>query len=172
VELTINNKIMAQRIFTQTFGVAGAIIEKDGKILLVKESQRKGIDAGKWNQPAGWIEVGESPIDAVKKEVEEESGYKFTPTYLIGIYSLDREDFLKHGGEVHHPIKLIFTGTISKERNQNLADDVSEAKWFTPEEIYNMGQETLRDIDIKQEVKDYFSGKKYPLELITHTIQK
>ncbi len=162
---------MTQRVFTQTFGVAGAIIEKEGKILLVKESQQKGIDAGKWNHPGGWIEVGENPIDAVKKEVEEESGYKFTPTYLIGIYSLDREDFLKHGQEIHHPIKLIFTGTISKERNENLADDVSEAKWFTPDEIENMDLNTLRDLDIKQMVKDYFSGIKYPLNLITHTIQ-
>jgi len=163
---------MTKRVFTQTFGVAGAIIEKDGKILLVKESQRKGIDAGKWNHPAGWIEVGESPIDAVKKEVEEESGFKFTPTRLIGIYSLDREDFLKYGEEVHHPIKLIFTGTISEERTGNLADDISEAKWFAPEEIYNMDSNTLRDSDIKQIVKDYFSGKKYPLDIIAHTIQK
>lgn len=163
---------MAKRVFTQTFGVAGAIIEEDGRILLVKESQKKRIDAGKWNQPAGWIEVGESPIEAVKKEVEEETGYKFTPTHLIGIYSLDREDFLKHGEEVHHPIKLIFMGTISEEQGSNLADDVVEAKWFTPEEIYNMDSETLRDVDIKQIVKDYFSGKKYPLDIITHTIQK
>lgn len=163
---------MAKRVFTQTFGVAGAIIEKDGKILLVKEAPRKGIDAGKWNHPAGWIEVGESPIEAVKKEVEEETGYKFTPTYLIGVYSLDREDFLKHGEEIHHPIKLVFTGTISEERNEDLADDVSDAKWFAPEEIYNMDSETLRDADIKQVVKDYFAGKKYPLDIITHTIQK
>jgi hypothetical protein len=30
---------MAERVFTQTFGVVGAIIEKDGKILLVKETK-------------------------------------------------------------------------------------------------------------------------------------
>ncbi len=164
---------MAQRVFTQTFGVAGAIIEKEGKILLVKESQRKGIDAGKWNHPVGWIEVGEDPIDAVKREVEEESGFKFTPAHLIGVYSLDREDFLKHGEEVHHPIKLIFTGAISESKeNNNLADDVSEVKWFTPDEIYNMDSDTLRDADIKQIVKDYFSGKRYPLDIIAHTVQK
>jgi hypothetical protein len=29
----------------------------------------------------------------------------------------------------------------------------------------------LRDLDIKQMVKDYFSGNKYPLDLLTHTIQ-
>ena len=32
---------MSKRIFTQTFGVAGAIIEKDGKVLLVKEGEDK-----------------------------------------------------------------------------------------------------------------------------------
>ncbi|MDP3882911.1 MAG: NUDIX domain-containing protein [Candidatus Staskawiczbacteria bacterium] len=163
---------MAKRVFTQTFGVAGAIIEKDRKILLVKEAPRKGIDAGKWNHPAGWIEVGESPIEAVKKEVEEETGYKFMPSYLIGVYSLDRQDFIRYGEEEHHPIKLIFTGSISEERNESLANDVTEARWFTPEEIYDMDSDILRDIDIKQIIKDYFAGKKYPLEIITHTIQK
>jgi len=163
---------MAKRVFTQTFGVAGAIIEKDGKFLLVKESQKKHFDAGKWNHPAGWIEVGENPIEAVKKEVEEETGYTFTPTHVLGIYSLVREDVLEITGEVHHPIKIIFLGTISKDRKKDLADDVSGMQWFTPEEIQKMNQNTLRDLDIKKMIKDYSSGKRYPLEIIGHTISK
>ena len=46
-----------QRVFTQTFGVVGALLVRDGKILLVKEAGK--MDNGKWNQPAGWPEVGE-----------------------------------------------------------------------------------------------------------------
>lgn len=56
---------MAQRVFTQTFGVVGAIIEKNGKILLVKET-KKGCK-GKWSYPAGWIDIGENVIDAAKR---------------------------------------------------------------------------------------------------------
>ncbi len=47
---------MSNRVFTQTFGAVGTILEGDGKILLVKEAG--GRDKGKWSHPAGWIDVG------------------------------------------------------------------------------------------------------------------
>ncbi len=156
-----------KRVFTQTFGVVGAIIEKNGKILLVKEA-KKGTDIGKWNHPAGWIEVGEDLIEGVKREVKEEAGLDFTPTHILGIYSLAREDLQP----IHHPIKIIFLGDVSEKETEELSDDVSEKKWFKPEEIEKMDSNTLRDLDIKKMVKDYFSGKRYPLELLTHTISK
>jgi len=160
------------RIFTQTFGVTGAIIEKEGKILLVKESEIQGSDAGKWNHPAGWIEVGESPIESVKKEVKEETGYQFTPENVLGIYSLLRKDFLRAGEEVRHPIKVIFTGAISEKKIRELADDISEIRWFKPKEIEEMNAHTLRDLDIKKMVRDYFKGQRYPLDIITHTVSE
>jgi ADP-ribose pyrophosphatase YjhB (NUDIX family) len=162
-----------KRVYTQTFGVAGAIIERNGKILLVKEAMntnKSDTAKGKWNHPAGWIDIGENPIDAAKREVEEETGFKFTPTHILGIYSLVRKDLVKIGEKLKHPIKIIFTGIISEKENNNLSGDISEKKWFTPEEIDNMDEKILRDLDIKKMVKDYFSGKRYPLDTITHTI--
>lgn len=159
------------KVYTQTFGVVGAIIEKDGKILLVKESGKKRADAGKWNHPAGWLEVGENPIDGAKREVQEETGHEFTPTNVLGIYSFVVKAS-KVQKETHHPIKIIFLGKISDEKIRELEDDVSETKWFTPEEIQNMDAATLRDVDIKTMVKDYFAGKKYSLELLTHTVSE
>jgi len=154
-----------KRVFTQTFGVVGALIERDGRVLLVKET--KETVKGKWSHPAGWLEVGENPIDAVKREVKEESGFDFEPENILGVYSLLKPE----AGVIHHAIKLIYIGTISDREVAELADDVSETKWFTPDEIEKMDSKTLRDLDIKQMVKDYFSGIKYPLSLITHIIQ-
>lgn len=161
-----------ERVFTQTFGVAGALLIKDGKILLVKESGKKGADNGKWSHPAGWINVGEEVIAAAKREVEEETGYDFNPSYLLGIYSLVRKDLGKELGSSPHAIKFIFLGDISDEPTKELYDDISETKWFTPKEIEMMDILTLRDLDIKQMVKDYFSGRKYPLEVIRHAERK
>ena len=161
---------MSKRDFSQTFGVVGAIIEKEGRILLVKETKEIAKDL--WNHPAGWIELGENPLDAVKREVKEETGYDFTPTHIIGIYSFYKKHLKEKFDITPHPIKIIFTGKISENSTNELAKDVSENKWFLPEEIYQMDKDTLRDIDIKQVVKDYFSGKKYPLELLTHIISE
>jgi len=154
------------RDYSQTFGVIGALIERDGKILLVKET--KATARGKWSHPAGWLEVGEDALEAVKREVKEETGFDFEPKSILGIYLLVKNE----AGVIHHPVKIIFLGDISDKETTEFADDVSETKWFTPEEIENMDLNTLRDVDIKTMVKDYFSNKKYPLNLLIHTIQK
>ena len=159
---------LPERVFTQVFGVVGAIIERDGKILLIKEAE--SFAEGKWNHPAGWIDVGENPIKAAEREVIEETGFHFTATNILGIYSLVK--IKTEGDFTRHPLKLIFIGKISEKEVKKIEEDVTETKWFTPEEIENMDENTLRDIDIKIMVKDYFAGKKYPLELLTHTIQK
>lgn len=156
--------------FDTVFGVAGALIEKGGKFLLVKESD--GPDVGKWNTPAGRIDVGESPIESAKREVQEETGFSFTPRYLLGVYSLVRLDIKeKMNGTIVHPVKFIFIGNISKLQISGVQDDISEIKWFTPEEIQNMSKDELRDLDIKTMVDSYLGGVKYPLELIKHTIR-
>jgi|GEM_PF-416754 len=159
-----------QRVFTQTFGVVGAIIEKEGRVLLVRENQPGNPDDKKWNHPAGWIDAGENPIDGVKREVKEETGFEFEPTRLIGVYSLVRKDLACFWGAAPHPIKIIFSGKIGNYSEDNLLGDTSEAKWFLPEEIYGMDQAVLREADIKRIVRDYFSGKSYPLDIVTHTV--
>lgn len=67
------------RCFTQPFVVVGAIIEKNGKFLLVREGLTDRPDYGKWNQPAGWLDLGEDPIAGAKREVEEETDLHLLP---------------------------------------------------------------------------------------------
>jgi 8-oxo-dGTP pyrophosphatase MutT (NUDIX family) len=160
---------MAKRVFTQTFGVAGAIIEKEGKILLVKELEEKAKNL--WNHPAGWIEIGNNPIEVVKKEVKEETGFNFEPQCIIGIYSLFKTNLKEKFGIMPHGIKIIFSGEISQESEGHLTEEIAETQWFKPDEIYQMDIQTLRDMDIKIIIRDYFEGKRYPLDLITHTKQ-
>jgi ADP-ribose pyrophosphatase YjhB (NUDIX family) len=159
-----------KRVFTQTFGVVGAIIERDGKILMVKEAKERAKN--QWNHPAGWIDLGENPLDSVKREVKDETGYDFEPEQILGVYSLYKLNLKEKFNIAPHPIKIIFTGKISENATGKLEDDVSETKWFSPEEIYKMDKKSLRDIDIKQMIKDYFAGKAYPLELLTHTLSE
>ena len=159
---------MIKRVFTQVFAVVGAILEKDGKVLLVRENKTSA--RGLWNQPAGWPDVGEDLIASVRREVKEETGFDFQPTGLVGVYSLVKGPDARVEA-TRHAVKLIFRGTFG---GQALAsnEEIQEVKWFAPEEIYAWDSSTLRDLDIKQEVKDYFAGKNYPLEIIRHTLSK
>lgn len=161
---------MAQRIFTQTFCVVGAILEKDGKFLLVQENINTA-DNRKWNQPAGWVDPGEDPVAAVVREVKEETGFDFEPTGLIGIYSLVRKDIEKDD-VFPHAIKLIFRGKIVGGEQIGPNEEISDIRWFTKAEIDAMDNRTLRDIDIQKEVSDHLSKRPVSLDIINHTISK
>ena len=52
-----------------------AVIEKDGKFLLVEELIE---DELVFNQPAGHLEKGETLLDAVKREVLEETAFDYS----------------------------------------------------------------------------------------------
>lgn len=53
--------------------VVAGLIEKDGRIFLVKRPKEK-IDGGKWEFPGGKVEPGESLFLALKRELKEELG--------------------------------------------------------------------------------------------------
>ncbi len=53
-----------------------------GEILLVRTMDRPDT----WEMPGGRVEAGESLPDAVRREVEEESGIRIEPTGLVGVY--------------------------------------------------------------------------------------
>eukprot|EP00116_Pleurobrachia_bachei_P014377 sb/3474639/ len=58
--------------------VAAVILNNDNKILMIQEA--KSSCHGLWYLPAGRVEKGESLVEAVKREVEEEAGVQFEPT--------------------------------------------------------------------------------------------
>ncbi len=79
---------------------ARGVIFKDGKILLVKE-----LSDGGWTLPGGWMDVDETPSEAVAREVREEAGYEVQAKKLLFIY--DRR-FHGHPAYMYHVYKLFF----------------------------------------------------------------
>lgn len=70
---------------TPKVDVRGAIF-RDDTILLVKER----VD-GCWTLPGGWADVGESPSEAVVKEIYEESGYQARAIKLLAVYDRNKQ---------------------------------------------------------------------------------
>ncbi|WP_017327544.1 NUDIX hydrolase [Synechococcus sp. PCC 7336] len=65
---------------TPKVDVRGVVFNDRGHILMVREK----ID-GKWSLPGGWADLGDSPAEAVVREIREEAGYIATASRLLGI---------------------------------------------------------------------------------------
>ena len=66
---------------------AAGLVEKDGKILLVRRKQEPW--AGYWYLPAGYVEADEDPARAAGRELFEETGVRADPDELFGLYYFD-----------------------------------------------------------------------------------
>ena len=54
-----------------TVGVVGVVLDGEGRVLLVEHVFHPGYP---WGLPGGWLEGGESPADALERELREETG--------------------------------------------------------------------------------------------------
>ena len=124
---------------------------KDDKILLVKEA--KMHDKGKWSLPGGWCDIDTSPMEAAKKEVEEESGYVIEITKLLGIQ--DRRNYIE--SKMYDSYNIFFLGHIvGGSDNPNF--EVIETGWFDFNDLPELSTKTTKEeIDIIY--KNHLDGK-------------
>jgi ADP-ribose pyrophosphatase YjhB (NUDIX family) len=66
---------------TPKVDVRGAVFDEAGRLLLVRE-----VADGRWSLPGGWADVGDSPVRATEREIQEESGYRAFVTGVIGVF--------------------------------------------------------------------------------------
>lgn len=136
-----------------------AVLERDGKFLLVEEETESGI---RYNQPAGHLEVGEALTDAVVREALEETGYHVVPQFLVGIYNWQNV-----ARDITY-LRFTFGGEISgHDAARRLDDGIIAAHWLRLDEIRALDS-GHRSPMVMQCIEDWLSGKRYPLELITH----
>ena len=146
------------RIWKPNVTVA-ALMERDGRFLLVEEETEDGI---RFNQPAGHLDVGESLVEACRREALEETAHAFTPTELVGIYQWPRPQ-----GDITY-LRFAFAGKVgAHETARPLDAGILRAVWMTLEEI-EACQARHRSPLVLQCVRDYLSGRRFPLDVIRH----
>lgn len=102
-----------------------AIVERDGRFLLVEEETAQGL---RWNQPAGHLEPGESLPQAVVRETLEETAHEFTTQGLLGVY-------LTPAGEGAY-LRFAFVGTVGQALpGRSLDAGIRRAFWADVDEI-------------------------------------
>jgi 8-oxo-dGTP pyrophosphatase MutT (NUDIX family) len=112
------------------------------------------------NQPAGHLESGESLIEAVIRETQEETAWAFIPSSLVGIYRW------QHPKSEDTYMRFCFTGEVNNHaEHQALDADIHQALWLSKDEIMAR-QNDFRSPLVLDCLNDYLNGQRYPLTLL------
>lgn len=108
----------------------GAVIIKDGKILLEKRKNEPG--KGKWSIPGGLVELGESVEQTVIREVKEETGLEVEkPEHIDVVDNVVRDD----NSEIKYHFVIIDYFVKLKGGTMKATSDAEELRWVTFDEV-------------------------------------
>jgi 8-oxo-dGTP pyrophosphatase MutT (NUDIX family) len=134
------------------------VLERDGRFLLVKERDEGG--AVVFNQPAGHLELGESLPEAVAREALEETGWRFQPGYLVGVYQ-----WRKPGTDIAY-LRCCFGGELLEQAHASPPEpEIIAAEWHALDAITG-GARPLRSPLVARCVQDWQAGARFPLSLL------
>ena len=84
--------------------VSAVILNERRELLLQRRS-----DNGQWGLPGGSVEIGESVTEAIKREVQEETGLLIEVMRLVGVYSEPKLQVVRYSdGRMVHFINTCF----------------------------------------------------------------
>lgn len=134
-----------------------AVIERGGRFLVVEEETASGL---RINQPAGHLEQGETLIQAIRREVREETAWGFEPDYLLGV------QLWRRNPESTSFLRFCFSGYCEDyDATQSLDAGIHCTHWLSRDEIA-ADRSRLRSPLVLLCVDEYLRGCRYPLSII------
>ena len=144
--------------------IAGNLIIRDNKILMVQEAKKKCY--GQWNCPAGHVEENELITDAAVREAYEETGCKVKLTGVLPIST----KVLKEGETA---VIVKFVSEILDENIHYDTKEILDVQWIDIEKVKAMTEKELRGYEtILQDINNYEENKIYPLEVFENKIYR
>lgn len=140
-----------------------AVIERDGRFLLVEEHTREGV---RINQPAGHLDPGESLLQAVAREAIEETAWEVEPVAGVGIY-MARYEHAASGTDVTYLRFAFECRAIAHHPQRRLDHGILRVVWLDADEVRER-RAAHRSPLVMQTIDDYLAGKRFALDLI-HT---
>jgi 8-oxo-dGTP diphosphatase len=102
------------------------LLDDEGNVLLARRGAEPG--AGLWDLLGGFIDEGEEPLAALRRELEEEVSLEIEPLEYLGGYP-DR-----YGEDGIYTLNLYWTARITGGE-LDLDEEISEVAWFAPDEL-------------------------------------
>jgi 8-oxo-dGTP diphosphatase len=115
---------------TRPFLAVSAAILRDGKVLLVRRARHPARQL--YTLPGGVVEAGETLVDAVKREVREETGLAVEPIALAGEREVIARD---DAGRVKRHFVILSFACRWLAGEPALNEELDDARWLTPAEL-------------------------------------
>jgi len=128
-ERTMNCDSCGSRYYAHSApAVSSIVVDADGRVLLAR--RKNDPDAGLWDTPGGFVEEGEEPLEALERELREETGLQVEPGSFLGAYT----DTYGEGPQAATVLNLVWQASVvSGEMDAD--DDVSELRWFPLDDL-------------------------------------
>lgn len=133
----------------QVPSVAAIIHDGEGRLLL----QRRASD-GAWSLPAGAIDPGESPAQAVVREVWEETGLRVIPVRLAGLFSGAKfRHTYENGDRVEYMVALFRCRVIGGELGGHDGETI-ELRYVEPDAMPELAVGYPRELFVRSDRED------------------
>lgn len=124
-------------------GVGGVIVHQ-GRVLLVRRGRPPLM--GEWSIPGGALETGETLLEALRREMREETGLEVRPVTLLEV--LDRIIRDEQGRARYHYVLIDYLCTV-EDPQACAASDALECRWVEPGDWpqYGLWPDTLQVLE-------------------------
>jgi len=133
--------------------VSAVVADSEGRLLLQRRT-----DNQLWSVPGGAVELGESVLGALRREVLEETGLEVEVDRLIGVYSSPDYLVAYDDGEVRQQFSLAFACHVTGGSIET-SSETMDVQWFPPDDLatLDLSAGAARRID------DYRRGDSKPV---------
>ena len=120
--------LRVRRVREPGAGGCALCVDEAGRVLLTRRAWEPY--AGMWDLPGGFLDEDEHPLDALRRELAEETGLEVEPTEWFGAF------VIRYGDEpdARWVLNLVWRAQVVGGEEQ-AADDVSELRWFEADEL-------------------------------------
>jgi ADP-ribose pyrophosphatase len=150
MEIVSSRVVLRNKLFTVVeevahdpsgFEIKRSIIRHPGSAVMMAVDDQKGIllvkqfrlpaEQDLWELPAGRIDPGETPLEAAKRELREETGYAAKSWVELG-------SFWPSPGYVAEKMTIFVATDLTLGKQEPMEDERIEMEWFTPTQVAEM----------------------------------
>ncbi|TVX92655.1 NUDIX domain-containing protein [Paenibacillus agilis] len=124
----LRDKVGAELLFMPS--VAAVVRNEESHILFI----RKGNEQI-WGLPAGAIEIGETPAQAIVREVYEETGLTIVPTQIIGVFGGEKYQYQYSNGHQVEYLVIVFECSIIGGKLEAMDGEAEQLSFFREDEL-------------------------------------